>query len=113
PDQSAGQLTGMFASYRDVSGVRTAETHWHTEALRAAERDIGAELAGWGDEGEREQVGAERHQRPALVCCRGERGPVDQRATGPGQLGDHPEELAVGQSVAQVGGDDFDAQGCG
>ena len=78
-----------------------------------AERDVGADLARRGDQRQRQQVGADRHQRAALVGLLDQLGPVDHAAAGAGQLGDDAEELAVGQTVAQVGGDDLDAQRLG
>ncbi len=79
--------------------MRSAESHWHAETLGAAERDVGADLAGRGDQRQRQQVGADRDQRTALVRGGHQLGPVDHLAAGAGQLRDHPEELAVGQAV--------------
>ncbi|CAG7456097.1 hypothetical protein PICSAR144_03483 [Mycobacterium avium subsp. paratuberculosis] len=109
-DQPARQLPGVVGVHRQVSRVRAAESHWHTESLGGAEGHVGADLAGRGDQGQGQQVGAERHQRAALVRLRHQGGPIGDRAAGAGQLGDDAEEVAVGQPVAQVGGDDLDAQ---
>ena len=73
PDQPAGQLAGQLLPHRQVAGVRAAEAQRHPEALRGADRGVRAELAGRGEQGQREQVRGHRDQRAALV-----RG-VDQR----------------------------------
>ena len=103
----------MLGVHREVAGVRSAESHWHTETLGAAERDVGADVAGRGDQRQRQQVGADRDQRAALVRGGHQLGPVDRRTAGAGQLRDHPEEVAVGQACAKVGGDDLDAKRLG
>ena len=66
-DQPAGQLAGVLGVHRQVSGVRTAESHWHTEALSVAERHVGADLPRRRDQRQRQQVGADGHQRAAVV----------------------------------------------
>ena len=66
-DQSARQLPRMLGVHCQVAGVRTTEPHWHAEALGAAERYVGVDLAGRGDQRQRQQVGTDRHQRAALV----------------------------------------------
>ena len=88
----------MLGVHGQVTGVRAAESHWHTEALGGAEGDVGADLAGRGDQRQRQQVRADGDQRAALVGLRHQRGPVDHRAAGAGQLRDHAEEVAVGQA---------------
>ena len=100
PDQPAGQLAGVLGVHGEVAGVRSAESHWHAETLGGAERDVGADLAGRGDQRQRQQVGADRDQRAALVGLRSTSAVQStDRAAGAGQLGDHAEELAVGQAV--------------
>ena len=110
PDQPAGKLAGVLGMHSQITGVWSAESHWHTESLGAAEGDIGTDLAGRGDQCQRQQVGADGDQCTPLVGLRHQLRPVDHRAAGTGQLRDHTEELAVGQTLAQVGGDDLDAQ---
>ena len=66
-DQPAGQLAGMLGVHREIAGVWSAESHWHTESLGGAERDVGADFAGRGDQRQRQQVGADRDQCAALV----------------------------------------------
>ena len=109
-DQSPGQLAGVGGVGGQVPGVRAAESHGHTETLGAAECHVRANLPRRGRQRARQQIGADGHQRAAVVGLRDERGPVGEAPTGTGQLRDHAEELAVGQAVAQVGGDDLDAQ---
>ena len=110
PDQPAGQLAGVLGVHRQEAGVRAAESHWHTESLGTAERHVGADLPRRGDQRHRQQVGAQRHQRAALVGLLDQLRPVGHPAAGAGQLCDDAEELAFGQPVAQIGGDDLDAQ---
>ncbi len=67
PDQPAGQLAGMLGVHCQETGVRTTESHWHTESLGTAERHVGPELPRRSDQRQRQQVGAQRHQRAAFV----------------------------------------------
>ena len=69
-DQSARQLAGMLGVHHQVSGVRSAESHWHTETLGVAERHVGADLPRRRDQRQRQQVGADGHQRAAVVRLR-------------------------------------------
>ena len=110
PDQPAGQLAGVTGVGGQVAGVRAAETHRHTEPLGAAEGHVGADLTGRRDQRDSQQVGADRHQRTPVVRLGDQCRPVGHPAAGARHLGDHPEEVAVGQAVAQVGGDDLDPQ---
>ena len=50
-----------------IAGMWSAESHWHTETLRGAEGDIGTDLTGRGDQGQRKQVGAEVLARLAAL----------------------------------------------
>ena len=109
-DQPARQLPGMLGVHREVARMRAAETHWHTETLGAAERDVGTDVAGRGDQRQRKQVGAHRDQCAALVCLIDQSTPVIDASAGAGKLRDDPEEVAVGQAGAEVGGDDLDAK---
>ena len=49
--------------------MRSAETHGHTEALGGTDGDIGAELAGRGEQGEGEQVCGDKCQAAVLLDC--------------------------------------------
>ena len=42
--------------------MRTAVPERHTEPLRVAEDDVGAHLAGWRQQRQRQQIGADRHE---------------------------------------------------
>src|ERR1043166_7137838 len=44
-DESAGHVTLVLVSCRKIGGVRSTEPERHAKALRAADGDIGAELA--------------------------------------------------------------------
>ena len=112
PHQPTGKLAGVLGVYGKVAGMWSAESHWHTETLRAAEGDVGTDFAGRGDQRQRQQIRPDRHQGAALVGLRHQLRPVDHRAAGTGQLSDHTEELAIRQTLAQVGGDDLDAERC-
>ena len=93
--------------------MRTAESHRNPEALGGAECDVGPDIPGRGDQRERQQVGAERHQGAPFVRLLDERRPVGEASTGTGQLRDHAEELPFGKTVAQVSGDDLDTEWLG
>ncbi len=111
--QPARQLTRVVGVHRQVSGVWSTESHWHAESLRATEGDVGADLTGRRDQRHGKQVGADRDQRAPVVRLLHQARPVGDPATGPGQLGDDAEEVAVRQPVTQVGGNDLDAQRLG
>ena len=51
----------------EVAGVRAAVAERDAEALAAADRDVGAELARAGQQRQREQVGGDGAERAALV----------------------------------------------
>ena len=69
-DEAARQLAGMLCVHDQIPGVRSAESHWNTEALSVAERHVGADLTGRRDQGQREQVGADDHERAASCASR-------------------------------------------
>ena len=100
----------MAGAHGQVPGVRTAESHRDAESLGGTERDVGTDVAGRGDHGAGQQVGAEGDQSAAVVRLLDKLGPVGDPASGTRNLGDDAEELAVGKSFTQVGGDDLDAQ---
>ena len=80
-DEPAGQLAGELVAHREVAGVRPAEPERHPEALGGADGGVGAELAGRGEQGQRQQVGGHGDQRAALV--RGRRSAGDRSRTAP------------------------------
>jgi hypothetical protein len=94
----------------DVTGVRAAVAHRNAEPLRAADRHVGAELAGRGQQGEREQVRGHDSQRSSSL--RGSDGwrEVAQLAASAGVLEQHSEQLPAGLRFDQLGRDPADDQ---
>jgi hypothetical protein len=45
--------------HRHIGGVRAAITHRHAEALRRTDGDVGAEIAGRGQQRQRQQIGGD------------------------------------------------------
>ena len=88
----------------------TAEPHRNAESLGGAECNIGSDLPRRGDQGQCQQIGSDRDQGTTLMSLLNEFRPVGDTAAGTGNLRDHSEEFALGQTVAQIGGDDLDAQ---
>ena len=43
--QTSRHVTLIFVACGEVCRVRTAESEWHTEALRVPDRDVGAEFS--------------------------------------------------------------------
>ena len=109
-DEASGQLPGMGGVHGQVTGVRSTESHRHAEALRGAEGDVGTDVAGRGDQGQGQQVGAHRYQCAALMRLGDERRPVAYHSGGTGQLHDDSEELAIRQSLGEIGGHHLDAE---
>ncbi len=105
PDQPARQLAGMLGVHGQVPGVRSTESHWHTETLGGAEGHVGAELAGRGDQRRGQQVGADGDQRATFVRLVDQTRPVGDTSAGARQLHDDAEEITLGQALAQVGRD--------
>jgi hypothetical protein len=50
-----------------VPGMRAAESHRHAETLRRTDHDVGAHLAGWRQQRERQRIGAHDYQRIDLI----------------------------------------------
>ncbi len=65
---------------REEGGVRPAEPERHAEALRVADDDVGAELAGRRQQREREQIGGGRDQHLRGVGAGDDRSDVDDGA---------------------------------
>jgi fructose-1,6-bisphosphatase/sedoheptulose 1,7-bisphosphatase-like protein len=65
--------------------VRAAAAHRHAEALRAADGDVGADLARRHDQRQRQQVGRDDERRLVRVHARGVGAQVVDRAVGGGQ----------------------------
>jgi hypothetical protein len=48
--------------------MRTSEAHWHSEALRGSDHDIGTHLTGRREHTEREQIGGNTDESSSFVC---------------------------------------------
>ena len=103
--QPAGQLPAQVVAGRDVRRVRAAVAHRHAEPLGAADRDVGAQLAGRGEQGQGQQVGGDGGERAPAVRGLDGRAEVPDLAAGPRVLQQDPEQLALGLGRDQLGGD--------
>ena len=63
PDDAAGQRALERIAHRHIGRMRPAIAHRHAETLRRADRDIGAELAGRGQQRQRQQIGGDDRKR--------------------------------------------------
>ncbi len=113
PDEAAGQVPLESGGDRHVAGVRAAVEERDAEALGGPDDDVGAELAGRLEHGQRQQVGGDDGQRVALVGGLDDRARVEDPAGGAGVLHQHAAQLAVGKPVVEVGDDDLDAHRLG
>ena len=99
--------------HRHVRSVRAAVEQWHPEPLAAADGDVRAELAGRGEQREREEVGRDGHQRAGLLRLPDDAPQVPDDARHPGLL-EHDADHSVGpadpgrEAVGEVG--DHDGQ---
>ena len=91
--QPAGQLPAQVVPGRDVRRVRAAVAHRHAEPLGAADRDVGAQLTGRRQQGQRQQVGGDRGERAPAVRGVDGRAQVPDLAAGPRVLQQDPEQL--------------------
>ncbi len=111
--EAAGQAARELLADGHVAGVRTAEAHRHAEALRGADGDVRAQLAGRGEQGEGEQVGGDRDDGAQLVRPLDDGPDVAHGAGGARVLDQHAVDLALGDlggdALAQVRDDDLDA----
>ena len=110
--QAPGQRAAQLVRHRHEPGVRAAGAHRHTEALGGSDRNVGAPLAWWGQQGARQQVGGDRHQGPRLVQGSGQRAEVADRAVG-GRVGEQRSEVVGGfdATAARIDQVQLDAQG--
>ena len=113
PTRRPGRCRSRPGGDGHVAGVRAAVEHRDAEPLRRADDDVGAELAGRLEQGERQQVGRDDGERAALVGRLDDRPRVEDPAGGAGVLHEHAAEVAVGQPVGEVGDDDLDAHRLG
>src|SRR5665648_372237 len=79
-DQAAGQHPLQAGPHGDVGGMRAAVEQRDTEPLRGADGDIGAQLTGRRQQGQRQQVRGDRHQGATPVR------PLIEQAHGRGAL---------------------------
>ena len=121
PDEAPGQGALESRAHAHVAGVRATEPHRHAEALGGPDGDVGAPLPGRCRQGQREEVGGCRDERPGVVGGRREGGQVVQGTVHRGVLHEDAEHLGTAGRGAQlvggghggeVGDDDRDAQGC-
>ncbi len=100
PDQAPGQQALQAVAHGHVAGVGAAVAHGHAEALHGADHDVGALLAGRGEQGERERVGGDGHPAAGLDDGRRHRAQVADLARGPRVLQQGTEDGAPGQRGA-------------
>ena len=94
--QAAGQAALVFVAAGQVGGVRAAAAHRHAEALRGAQRDVGAQFARGRDERQRQQVGRHDEGRLVRVDAPGLGAQVVHAAVGGGRLDQRGEVVAAG-----------------
>ena len=107
---ATGHLALEFVTRGEERGVRAAVAQRHTEALRAADRDVRAEFAGRLDVREREQIGGDRDHRAGGMCFFREAGEIVDRAEGVGILHERAEDFFGEGKCFVVANDDFDCQ---
>ena len=116
-DREADEATGQRAlepcADAHVGGVRPAEPDRDPEALRGADDDVGAHLAGRREQHEREQVGRDARERARGVHLLDQRGEVAHEARGRRVLRQGAEAAARGQALGEIGDDDLDADRLG
>ena len=111
--EASGQHALETLAHRHVGGVRAAEEEGHAEALRGADGDVRALLAGRGDEREGQEVGGDRDERAPLLGRGDDGGVVPQGTRGAGLLQDDAVDVAVGQAGGEVGDLDLEPEGLG
>src|SRR5665647_1124326 len=104
-DQAAGQHPLQAGPHGDVGGMRAAVEQRDTEPLRGADGDIGAQLTGRRQQGQRQQVRGDRHQGATPVRLLDQRAQVPQHAGRAGLLHDDTNDVVrrvSGQPAGQV-----------
>ncbi len=116
-DQPPREAPLVLVAARQVGGVRAAAAHRHAEALRRSARDVGAELAGRRDQGQREQVGGDDERGAVRVDARRVGAQVVQRTARRRVLREHREIVAAVEQrrpvLGRVGEDDREAERLG
>jgi hypothetical protein len=90
-DEAPRQLAHPLAARREERRVRPAVAERHAEALRAADRDVGADLARRRQHRQRQQIGRHRDQRARVVRALAQIAPVRQGAVRRRVLHQHAE----------------------
>ncbi len=109
-DEASRQVSLQAGAHGHVGGVRSPVPQRHAEALGRTHDHIGSPLPRRGEQRQGQQVGRHRHQRAPRVGVGGHRGEVTDGARAPRVLPDHPEVLAVGEALAQVGHHGLEAE---
>ena len=110
-DDAARHGAAVLLVGREVGRVRPAVAERHAEALRAAHRDVGAELAGRRQQHQAEQVGRNRHDRALRVRLFDDPPVVGHPAAGLGVLQQDAEERPLRQPCAVIAHHHLDADG--
>jgi hypothetical protein len=122
PHQPTGHLTLQAVTDGKVGGMRSAKADRHSEALGGADHDVGADLAWWTEQGQRQRVGRDGYRGAALVRLLDEHRVVAHRTGGTRTGQQHAEELTVretrlgfspGNCTEQIYDIEFDAQRLG
>ncbi len=101
-DQPAWQQALQARPDGDETSMRTAEAHAHTKPLRAADRDVRAELARWREQGQRQRIDRDRDDDPAVSCLLEHGSRISHRALG-ARVGKQDAERGLGQLLGQDG----------
>ncbi len=102
-DDAAGQRALQRIAHRHIGRVRAAIAHGNAEALGRADRDIGAQLAGRGEQRQRQQVGGEDGNRTLRLQRRDGRTRITQCAGGARILQEPADDIGsfqVGRGIA-------------
>ncbi len=112
-DQSAGNAALESRTDRHESGVRTAEAERHPQSLGGTDHDVGPQLPRRGEQCQRKQIGGDHRQRASLVRLLDQRGDVAHPARRARVADEDPGDVALGESLLQVGHHQIDAQWLG
>ena len=112
---ASGGAPGVRRGGGEERGVGSAAAHRHAEALRGADRDVGAEGPRRLEHGQRQQVGGDHRAGPRLPDLLRERPPFADPAPGIRVLDDDPRDLFrdLHLGIAQVPDLEADARRAG
>ncbi len=108
-DEAARHRALELVLRREIAGVRAAVAHRHAKALRRADDDVSAPLAGRGEQRKREKVGGDDDVRALRMQRRDERAVIADIAPGARVLQQRAEALGVGSARRRTR-DDFDVE---